>query len=309
MTQNPEIISSTKGSDIPGSPDLEMAESKFELWYTNVFIATLLARKKALLISLILGLIFGFLISFTVPRTYTAELSIIPLKGSSDISVSTSAFEGLAFLSDLLEANMEVGSHSITANKLTAYFKSHWLIREIIEENNLVPQLLNKDNDKFSPKELDRATEVFANRIKIDPFYFRRTDILTVNLVWDSPEIAAINLNRILKKLDLHLRTQAIKRSKSNVEYLNKMLSALKDEDKINKLGLLVLSQYEKIALAQSSENYLFEIIDPPTPKYRPIGPNFIAWAISSSGVFLSLTLIYFLKFKNNHIYLPNKTP
>jgi hypothetical protein len=161
----------------------------------------------------------------------------------------------------------------------------------MVGEHQLAAGLLKSEHSKFSPKEYEAATQVLMDRVHID--IPRMSDILTVTMIWDSPEMAAVMLQRYLEKLDRYLRNQTIERAESNAEYLEKVASPLKDKEMIERLNSLIMTQYEQIAYARASGNYFFEVLEPPHPSYYPVGPgraNYVAGA-----VLLSLLLAVFL--------------
>lgn len=265
------------------------SDQKPDGWVELVGMPRLRRRWYWIPIALIIGAITGITTASKIPPTYEARAQIVPLKGREILGINPQIF-GIDIIQDILRANLPTSFDTLSGIKIRSYLASYWLTRLIVEENNLAHGLLDVPaGTPLTPEDRELAVIRMQRQFQLD--IPRLSDILNIKFRGSDPEQGAALIMAYLDRLDQFLREQTIERSQSNADYLQKVRDTLRETELIQRLNSLIMTQYEQIAYARASGNIFFEILEPPHPRYRPVAPNPIAYAIAGAMLAALLSL------------------
>lgn len=169
--------------------------------------------------------IFTIGISLLLSNKYRSTAIVLPDNEGS----KSGGMGGLADLASLAGVSVGGGkswvelypniitSESVLKNVIYAKFKS----KEFKDSVNLI-QYLELD-DKDTLKNYDRAQESFRKELEINAD--KKTRILTVSLVLDESQLAADIINKVLKELDLFIKTKRISNASERRSWIEQRLS------------------------------------------------------------------------------------
>lgn len=243
-------------------------------------------------------LVASIFVALSLPDKYLASVLLAPTssQGSSELSSIAGRYSGLASL-----AGVNLGD---TANNKTDHgletLKSRKFLMSFINRNNLLPALIaatdwnasqgsfNYDESKYDSK---RGTWVRKERPprKVQPTLlegyeaFREiisisrsseNGFVTVELEHYSPTQTTFWLEKLVADLNQHIREKDIEAANNAIQYLQEQLSQTSLAELRDVFYSLIEEQTKIVMLAHMSDEYLFEIIDPPVVPEEPSRPN-----------------------------------
>jgi len=233
--------------------------------------------------TLLAALCAGMLAAWVLPNEYEARASLVPLQGREILGINPQIF-GIELLEDILSANLPTSFDELSGVKIRAVLESFWLSRMIVEEHDLAHGLLDLPAEtRLQPIEMEEAVLLLQSRMRLG--ITRLSDILNISFLASDPTEGAVMIQRYLDTLDQFLRKQTIERAQSNATYLEKVRDTLRDRELIERLNSLIMTQYEQVAYAQASGNVFFEVLEPPHPRFQPVGPNPFLYAFAAGFI------------------------
>ncbi len=264
----------------PGYPMYYPPEEEIdlmELWQV------LVENKK--LIGIITGTAtaLAVILALVLTPIYRAETLLVPVskEQAGGLAALAGQFGGLADL-----AGINIGGGGSTEESI-ATLKSRELTKAFIKEEGLMPILFedawdenekawkkkwwNFSDDNDGPTAWD-AYELFDKNIRsvnVD----KKTNLVTVAIEWEDPELAAKWANKLVKRVNQERRQEAIEEAEKSIKYL---------EDQLQKTGVVEIQQsiYKLIEaqtktkmVASTREEYAFKVIDKavvPEEKAKP---------------------------------------
>ena len=181
---------------------------------------------------------------------------------------------------------------------------SRVFLEDYINKNNLKPDLFPKDWDvntkswkdaKNAPTQYD-AYENFAQRI----FLVRddKTGIINFAVEWSDPLTASNIANDLILSINNYLRNKEIRNISNNIAYLEKELGQTSIVNAQAVVFKVIEEQTKAIMMANVTEEYAFEIIDPSIPpdeRDRPSRRMIMIIGLVVS-IFLGFTFIFLLE-------------
>lgn len=236
-------------------------------------------KKKFLFITTLIVSILVTFFLLTIPNKYKAELLMVPISDNRGSGISA-ALGGLGSLASL--AGVSVGG-SGSLNQDLAVLKSREFLWGFIRENKLMPILFsgkwdlknNKwDVSKFkSQPTLWDAYRLFIDRGVLSSHINKKTGLVTIAIEWSDPKLAAKWTNELVVRLNSHLRSRAIERSKNNLMYLNLELKKNSVAEMRQTLFDLISKEQKSAMLANTQKEFAFRVIDraiTPDKKSKP---------------------------------------
>ena len=282
-------------------------------------------RVSILLISL-LGAVLSVFYAKSLPNIYTSEAILAPKSESSGLGGLANQFGGLAGLAGISIGGSEGSKTQIAIEIL----KSRGFFAEFIYEDVLVALMASKDwdsttnelvidRDIYDPESLSwvrpvsfpskakpsiqEAYQVFSgNHFSITED--TATGFIELQVNHYSPTVALEWLELMLQSIETSVREKETVEAEKSIAYL-KAESSTNSLISLNQVFAgLIEEQTKKIVLANASEEYVFQIIEPPVAAELKSGPK--RALICVLGVLLAgmLSILYVLvKF-----YMLNKT-
>tara|TARA_B100000945_G_C20337162_1_gene575508 strand:+ start:176 stop:1087 length:912 start_codon:yes stop_codon:yes gene_type:complete len=216
--------------------------------------------------------------SFFITPMYIAQVKVMPSAQIMGGSSSGSALSGLGGLAGL--AGISLGGNN-EFEKYLAIFKSRKFIEDFIEEENLLPKLF----DEYWDKDLQEWKDGRNRTVRSGHGQYRKhLQIRQTEGMWvisfqaSDPRIATELANSSIKRINNYSREKTIKETNVSIEYLNQQIESTSLNESKDFLYSIIEEQTKKIMLANSREEYVFEVIDPAIINesiYYPIRDNF----------------------------------
>jgi len=242
------------------------------------------------------------LITLNLPNKYSAEVLVAPISEETNSGLA-SALSGLGGLASL--AGVSAGGSGSMEQDLAVLSSREFLWRFIIDKN-LMPIIFSDEWDAVSNSwkepDIDKqptlwdAYRVFTEEGVLSSSVNKKTGLVIISIEWTDPRTAAEWANVLVKRLNNHLKNQAIERSKSNLMYLHKELERNSVAEMRQTLFDLISKEQKSAMLANTQNEFSFRVIDnaiEPDQKSRPARALIIITSIIIA-VFLSIFIVIF---------------
>ncbi|MEL7447571.1 MAG: Wzz/FepE/Etk N-terminal domain-containing protein [Pseudomonadota bacterium] len=269
-------------------------------------IALVYRRKWIAVLFTFLGAVAGLAIGFLTTPVYRSQalLSVVEQQDTrSGLADLASQFGGLAGAAGLSSGGSD-------RNVAIAVLQSRdFCIGFILErgiDKIMYADRLGDDGETWieelggAPSESD-VYERFRKQV----FSVRedsKTGLITVAMEWFDPALAARWANGIVDEINLRLRTRARERATNSIAYLESEVENTINAETKQAIYRLIEQQVNEIMLANVTEEYAFEVIDPATPSdpEDEVKPRklFLLIAGTVSGFIFALALIVALELR-----------
>jgi uncharacterized protein involved in exopolysaccharide biosynthesis len=238
--------------------------------------ARILRRWHMLLSAAVIGGGVAAAILWSLPNLYLGESLVVPVKQSgSASSMLRNQFGGLAAL-----AGIDLGGGD-RSQEAIARLTSKGLVRDFIEENQLLPVLFA---DKWDPASKKWKANVRAPTMEEAVIFFvkkvrtitedGKTHVITVSVRWRSAEQAALWANGLVELANERMRSEAIRESEQSIEYLRSELRNTNMIELQQAIYRLIENQINNAMLANVQRAYAFRVIDPAVPARKKVAPQ-----------------------------------
>ena len=243
--------------------------------------------------SFVVGVIVA-VYSLTLPNIYRAEVLLAPVaevgrNGSGQLS----SLIGLGSLPSLAGVTLPSGG-GVEEN--LAILSSREFLWKFIADEKLKPLLFKDcwdtekktwidDDPKAQPSQWDAYRKI---KSIMDISQDKKTNLVTVAIEWDEPEIAAKWANQMIFRVNKYLRQAAIERSSANLKYLQEGLARTQVADLRQTLFELMSQEQKKAMLANTQEQFAFRVLDAaiaPDKKTKPKRAVIVILSAIVSGV------------------------
>jgi uncharacterized protein involved in exopolysaccharide biosynthesis len=190
---------------------------------------------------------------------------------------------GLANIASLAGVNLDAGSSADREAK--AVLESRSLVQEFIIRNNLINVLIPSTG---KPASMWLAVKDFKEgelTIRED----KRTGLLTIDIDWPDPAVAAKWANGFVALANERLRARAIDEATRNIAFLNAQIPQTSVVEVQRAIYNLIESETKTLMLANVRTEFAFTVIDPAVPperKYRPRRSLYVLY-----GMFLGFAI------------------
>ena len=260
------------------SPIVSEDKSLFQIEILKIF--KILKTYKLLLVSTIsIGLIISLYIALSLPEVFRADM-VIKSTETKNRSMFSQISNRLGGIAGSLGVNLDEGGSGGDYSKAVATLYSRVFLQTYIDANNLMPVLFPKDwdantkswkNNSSPPTKYD-AYEEFVVKILLKRD--EQTGIINFAVEWNNPVTASEIANDLIIELNNYLRNKEIENISSNIEYLEKELNQTSIVNAQAVVFKVIEEQTKAIMLANVTEEYAFEVIDPAIPPDERIRPS-----------------------------------
>jgi len=286
---DPRVMQSMYGM-MPEEDEIDLLEYWNVIW-----------KKKKLIIGVsILAAILAAGISLLMPNIYRAEALLAPMGGEESKGGISSALGGLGGLASLAGVSLG-GSSSVDEN--LAVLKSREFIWDFVKTEKLMPILFADDWDadlnKWVKEDLENQPTLWdAWRMLVDKGMLgtsvdKDSGLVQLSIDWKDPELAALWVTKLVKRLNGHLREQAIIQSQEKLKYLNDELAKTKIEENRNALFSLISNEQKQAMLANTQQDFAFRTIDAAVAPDKKIKPKRSIIVVLTMFVAAFLTIIF----------------
>jgi len=255
-------------------------------------------------------MILTLIITLSLPDIYRSEVLVAP---SQNFAYELpSQVGGLGSLASL--AGVQLGQNNSKVELATQYFRSRIFLEQFLfNYPEALIELMSIDDWIKSTDTLIYDTDVYdseralwatdakpslqkAHKVFLKHFTVEQqpgSNFLVIAFEHVSPTVAKKWLDRLVKDVNAILRQKDINQTQMSIDYLNVQLSTTVLSSLQQSLFLLVQSQTEKMMLAQTSPEYVFEIIDPAHVPENKDGPKRVL-IIFLAGILATIIAIVF---------------
>jgi len=244
-------------------------------------------KKKLVLSSILSALICGIISLIPTPK-YSISTVLTPSDYSKMISQSGSSFGGMSGIGNLVGLN--IGDESNVAETIET-IQSFYFLSKFIIDNELMHILYpNSDGVIDKIKGYLKGDEdvtlweahKFFNKEVMSINYDRTTNIVTISILWEDPNVATEWANQLVNSLNLFLKTKELDRLERNNNYLSEKLIVVNSQDIRSALIEILKIQTRQSMLAVGYDNFALKVIDPahPSPIDQYTSPNHILFII-----------------------------
>ena len=244
-----------------------MTPTKSDLSIIDLFALAL--RYKFLVIGLtFLGAVAGVAIGMAQDPVYRSEALLSAVEKPNDRSAGLA---GLAQQVGGLAGAINLGGTGSNKDVAIAVLRSRAFIINFIREREiekiLFADILAPDGESWlnengrGPTDSD-IFELFTRQV----FAVRednKTGLISVSVEWFDPALAADWANDIVAQINTQLRDRARDRAQNSIEYLESESTRVSHADTQRAIFNLIAQQINEIMLANVTEEYAFEVIDP----------------------------------------------
>lgn len=290
-----------------------------ELW-----IALLNGKLLILSITTLVSII-AVIYSLSLPNLYQSRAILVPVEPSSNISSAFQGYGGLANLAGLSIPSQGSGSNALKAiQKLNtlSFFENHILPNiflpnlmalkswdqkknELLYNNEVFDVNSNTwiRNTSYPKKKIPSAQEsymTFQGHMEISED--KKTGFVTISIKHQSPYLAKKWLELVVREINIYFREKDKLEAQKAVNYLNKQISATSFTEIKQVMASLLQEQTQKLILIESSENYVYDYIDPPALMENKSEPRRAIICIIASvlglmfGIFFTIIKYYISK-------------
>lgn len=268
------------------------------LYFWNIF------KKSKLIISIItlLFALWGVYKAYTDPLIYQSTVTLMPTQQSQGSLRNMLSTLGQS-VSLLPRSLMSISSaHKVT--KALAIIESNEFIAAFIQEENLRRKIgaatkksgfklisdLRREYSEFkasivqipervlNPERYERMQASLqsgaglANSVRRFKSRHMRVDqepltqLVTISIYWNDPEIAAEVANKLAARLNMQARTEAINESRLRIKHLEEELRKTSLVGLRQSIYALIEMEINQITVAEAEPDFVFEVIDPALP-------------------------------------------
>lgn len=231
--------------------------------------------------------------SYLIKDVYRADVLLSPVESKEVRSGLQNAFANLGGLASVAGISLP-GGGDVEEN--LAVLKSREFLFRFVEEEKLLPLLFADawDSDPGKRPGPWDAYRLLTNDV-LTLTVAKKSPLVTLTVEWRDSRLAAEWGNRLVARLNDHLRQRAIERSRRNLIYLNKALDETQSAEMRQTLFTLIAEEQKQAMLAATQEEFAFRVIDPAAPPDVKAYPKrgmigiLAAFAGGMTGILISL--------------------
>lgn len=271
MNEQPDKTGGADAGEVTGYFVQVPADSNEPLFDVGRIWRTLLASKTLILIVVAATTIAAVMLAFIMTPVYRSQILLAPA-ATEDDKGQLAALIGQYALGTQLGG---LSSGSSNKDQAIAVLQSRQFTEQFIENENLMPVLFSDlwdaqngkwagDNPGDVPT-MSQAVAKFSDSIRKVHEDGRR-NLVTLQIDWTDPELAAEWANKLVARLNDYLRQRDIAQAQRGIEFLNQELEKSSVVELRQGVYRLIESQIEMVMLANVRDEYAFKILDPAVP-------------------------------------------
>jgi len=243
----------------------------------------------------------GVAAAFLLPRQYEATTMLSVVTNRAGGGESSGALGSLATALGGLSELAGVESPTETQrNEALAVLESAELTEKYISDNHLLPVLYAKYwnpnlhswtvHDPEKLPDLWKANKYFNKKVR-KVTTSGKTGLVTLQITWKDPRLAATWANGLVKLANDYLRDKAIAEAERNIRYLDAAAAKTNTVEERDAIYTVMTTEINKAMLARGSDEYAFRVLDPAQAPETPSYPRRMLWSAGgfAGGLFLGV--------------------
>lgn len=259
----------------------------------------LLRHYKLYLLLAFCGGFAGIAVSYLFTPVFRADALLVP--SDEVLGLNQNSMGGLGGLASLVG----LGGMGNRASESLAVLKSRALTSAYIQANDLLPIIFYdrwdsnahkwKSDKKDRIPTLEDGYEAFDKSIRM-VVENRKTGLTAVSVTWRDPKLAKQWVDGLVNSANDLLRREAIERSTTNLEYLQRVLDKTSVVTMRDTIAKLVESELKKQMMATGNKDYAFRIVDPAVIPEHKVAPKRSIFAVfgAAFGSLIWISLVAF---------------
>lgn len=267
------------------------------------YLRVLIEFRWTVVVIVLVFAIGGLVVAFAATPVFRSDVVMAPAQtqdGDNSLSQLASQYGGLA-----AAAGIQLSPKRSDKVEAIATLESRAFTEAFIKDNNLMPVLFrsrwNAAAGKWQPGRFGRVPTIgdgvrlFSRKVRTvseDP----QTGLVTLSIQWTNRRQAAQWANELVRRLNLHMRQQAVSEASKSIAYLRRQLKSTSIVELQQGIYRLIEEQTRKIMLANVRKQYSFRVIDPAvvSDKDAYVKPRRALWIAGScgAGVVMALLLV-----------------
>ncbi len=290
-----------------------MENKDFIAGNVDVFALAKYALKRKLIMSLFILPFITTGIGYFSDRTFSGEVVFTITADSGSAQKMPSGLGGISSMVGLdlgmgqsekysrlktLESRMFLLSFIRKNNLERVIFKNKWDEGKKTWDEPSVIAVVKYELEKYLRSDVIKPVasppdnEKIVARFLEDHFFITentKTEILTLKIIWDSPEEATRIANELVNDFNEFSRQKDINLFENQLRlYQEKYSTTVVDELRLQ-LVTMMASEMQKINIAEAKKDYALQVLDPAIPHYDKVSPSLI-------GIFIvSMMLVVFM--------------
>jgi len=279
-------------SENNASGEIDLLEYFSVLWRAKILILVI-----AGLCAISMGIIATFL-----PKTYRAEVLMVP--SSDDANADLSLSGALGALGGIVGQSGLLPSGNRTTEEYLALLRSRSFVWTLVDEQQMMPILFANEwiVEEKKWRDLDDVPgkwdvyELIVDDGLLSVVSHDDSGLYTLAVEWSDPDLATQWANTIVAKLNSFLREREQKRSDSNLAYLNDELKRTHVAEVRQSLFALITHELNQAMLVNTQKEYAFRVLDPAVPPDEPVWPRPVLISVASGliGAILGVFIAFF---------------
>jgi len=231
-------------------------------------------------VAVLFGIAGDVIAHFSTPiyrgKTVLAPADLDKKSGGSGLSSALGSVSGFAAL-----AGLGFGGNDYATEEAIAVLKSESLTEAFIQDKNLLPELFPKSWDPVAKRwipgmkvpTLGAGFRAFDRVRKVQKD--GKTDLITVQIDWKDPVMAANLTNGLVERLNDEMRRRALVEADASMGYLQNEIATIVDVNTREAISRLMEDQIKQEMLAHVTKEYSFKVVDRALPADRdfPVKP------------------------------------
>lgn len=273
-------------------------------------------------------IITSVLYALILPNIYKSEALLMPKESNPNgINGMFNQYAGIASIAGISIPSSNNSKSNEALSRIHSYdfFLNHFLPNIRLEDLVASKKWDQENNELIYDKAIyNKETQAWVREVKpplnkipsSQEAYKVYKDILKtskdsissfvkLSIEHHSPYVAKDWVNLIINKIDQSMKNEDRVQAEKSIEYLNKVTSTTSFEDIKRALSNLTEEQMKLLMIMESSESYIFTILDPPIAPEEKFKPSRALIVIISTlfGVFFGTTcsLVYYFSDKKIH--------
>ncbi|MDQ6989082.1 MAG: GNVR domain-containing protein [Mariprofundaceae bacterium] len=236
-------------------------------------------RKLIVLVPLMVSILVAGL-TLVMPNIYKSEVLLAQVGNEDEQAGLSSMLGGLGGLASMAGVSLGGGG---TVEENLAVLKSRAFIWKFVQDEKLMPVLFEDAwdaeqqrwiaEDKDDQPSLWAAWRLLVEDGVISTGVDKESGLVNLAVEWRDAELAALWASKLVKRLNSHLRNQAIELSHKKLTYLKKELMATRIAENRQALFALISAEQKQAMLANTQQDFAFRVIDAaavPDKKIKP---------------------------------------
>ena len=260
-----------------------------------IFLDLIKKNRNVFFSSVIVPSLVGLVYALVATSLFRADVIIISNQEEGESLVNLSKqYSGLAAI-----AGINIGGSGVVdkTDRSLAILTSRSFLEEFVQKQDLrkklFPDVWNEEKNKWDGGEPTAAQTyelLISNVIDVD--VDRRTNLITLSVIWHDPVLVADWANQIIEDLNKKIREQEVTEYQKSINFIQAQISKSDSSGSIEAVMFNLIEELtKKIMIANVREEYAFKIIDPavvPEKKYAPSKRNIVIISFIV-GLFISV--------------------